>query len=98
AAARREPGVIGGALSAILAKDGAAASGIIGYDLGRAVGRPVIDDDDLGGAMGLRQRALDRPSQEASVIVIVDYNTDQSLNCHVVNPNIVASRLARPRA
>jgi hypothetical protein len=47
----------------------------IGLDnLSRIVGRSVIDDDNLGIRIGLRQRTFDRVPEESRIVVIDDYN------------------------
>ena len=71
AATRLEPGVDGGRLAAGLLEHRLDALAVALDHLARVVARAVVDDDHLRVAVVLRQRAVDRIADEASVVVVV---------------------------
>jgi hypothetical protein len=80
-AALREPPLHRGGVTAIGLLDEADAVPVLPQELERAVRRAVVDHDDLGPRVALRQRAVDGRADVVPVVVAGDADGDGDGGC-----------------
>src|ERR1700722_4563426 len=79
AAARAEAGIEGGGVAAVGLEDRSYLIAIARNHVARVVGRTVVDDYYFDLRITLRERAVDRGTEEPRGVEIVDYDANEGL-------------------
>src|SRR5262249_33702415 len=75
-----DTGIESRCLAAVLFQDRNDVRLVSGDDPLRTIARSIVDDDDLGWLIALRQGAVDRLRQVPSIVYIVDEDADERLH------------------